>query len=97
VYRLDHTQKKQIHISTSIVLTTMSFSYSYLQVYKKVRNRSHAPKNANSDSCETNLIETSIFVLSTKLEFAFLPNSYVECTKKGIVPPLKAKMRFSNI
>ena len=65
---------------------------------KKVRNRSHAPKNANPDCCYTKPDNWDIgYPTYHLLEFAFLPNSKSGMPKKGIISPLKRPLSHKSI
>ena len=65
---------------------------------KKVRDRSHAPKNANPDCCYTKPDNWDIgYPTYHLLEFAFLPNSKSGMPKKGIISPLKRPLSHKSI
>ena len=49
---------------------------NFARTNKKVRDRSHAPKNANSDCCYAKLNRLSNMPYYL-MEFAFLPNSKI--------------------
>ena len=87
----------------SMPVTSIVFFCIFLLIYppigiKKVRNRSHAPKNANPDCCYTKPDNWDIgYPTYHLLEFAFLPNSKSGMPKKGIISPLKRPLSHKSI
>ena len=59
---------------------------------KKVRNRSHTPKNANSDCRQTNLIELEHLYHNHYPELRFYQILKMIMAKKGYKSPIKKKI-----